>query len=75
MDWWAKADEKAPTRAKVAWEGENDGSKTLEKKIKLYLTTWENPHPKKKVVSLDYVATAPEGLAAPFCVAITAEDK
>jgi hypothetical protein len=41
----------------------------------LFLTTWENPNPKKKVVSLDYVATVPEGPAAPFCVAITAEDK
>jgi hypothetical protein len=29
----------------------------------------------KKVVSLDYVATAPKGAAAPFYVAITAEDK
>jgi hypothetical protein len=74
-DWWVKPGEKEPTRGKVAWEGENEGAKTAGAKIKLYLTTWENPHPKKKVVNLDYVATAPDGPAAPFCVAITAEDK
>jgi hypothetical protein len=75
VDWWAYPDQKAPTRSKVAWEGENEAAKGFEAKIKLYLTTWENPHPKKKVVSLDYVATAPDKSPAPFCVAITAEDK
>jgi hypothetical protein len=39
------------------------------------MTTWENPHPKKKIVSIHYIATAPEGQAAPFCVAIRAEEK
>jgi hypothetical protein len=75
VDWWVKANQEAPTRGKVAWEGDNEAAKDLNAKIKLYLTTWENPHPKKKVVSLDYVATAPDGPAAPFCVAITAADK
>jgi hypothetical protein len=75
VDWWAYPDQKAPTRSKVAWEGENEAAKGFEAKIKLYLTTWENPHPKKKVVSIDYVATAPDKNPAPFCVAITAEDK
>jgi hypothetical protein len=75
VDWWFKAGQKAPSRSKLAWEGENEAAKANEAQIKLYLTTWENPHPKKKVVAIDYVATAPEGPAAPFCVAITAEDK
>jgi hypothetical protein len=75
VDWWAYPDQKAPTRGKVAWEGENEAAKKYEAKVKLYLMTWENPHPKKKVVDIDFVATAPEGEAAPFCVAITAEEK
>src|SRR5581483_7183920 len=75
VDWWVKPGQKEPTRAKVAWEGENDAAKMFEAKIKLFLTTWENPHPKKKVMSLDYVVTAADGPAAPFCVAITADDK
>jgi hypothetical protein len=34
------------------------------------LTTWENPHPGKRIVTLEYVAT--EG--TPFYVAISAEE-
>ncbi|HKI34688.1 MAG TPA: hypothetical protein VKA46_22720 [Gemmataceae bacterium] len=75
VDWWVAPDRKAPTRSKVGWEGENEAVKGSGTKIKLSLTTWENPHPKKKVVSLDYVATAATTDVAPFCVAITAEDK
>jgi hypothetical protein len=75
VDWWFKEGQKAPTRSKVAWEGDNEAAKGNGARLQLYLTTWENPHPKKKVVAIDYVATAPEGVAAPFCVAITAEEK
>ena len=75
VDWWLTADRKEPTKGKVAWSGKNGATADTDTKIQLYLMTWENPHPKKKVVSIDYVATAPDGNAAPFCVAITAEDK
>jgi hypothetical protein len=75
VDWWIPPGRKDPTKGKVAWEGKNEATDGSDTKIQLYLTSWENPHPKKKVVSLDFVATAPDGQAAPFCVAITAEDK
>jgi hypothetical protein len=75
VDWWFREGQKAPTRSKVAWEGDNDAAKDKGARLQLYLTTWQNPHAKKKVVAIDYVATAPEGPAAPFCVAITAEEK
>jgi hypothetical protein len=75
VDWWAYPGQQAPTRAKEAWEGQNEAAKGFDAKIKLYLTTWKNPHPKKKIASLDYVATAAETDVAPFCVAITADDK
>jgi hypothetical protein len=75
VDWWAYPDQKAPTAGKVAWEGENEAAKKYEAKVKLSLMTCENPHPKKKVTTIDFVATAPTGEAAPFCVAITAEEK
>ncbi len=75
VDWWAYPDKKGPTRGKTAWEGENEASKGFDAKIKLYLMTWENPKPDKKVATIDFVATKPEVGAAPFCVAITAEDK
>jgi hypothetical protein len=75
VDWWLTEGRKPPTKGKVAWEGKNKATEDSTTEIKLYLMTWENPHPKKKVVSLDFVAAAPQGLAAPFCVAISAEDK
>jgi hypothetical protein len=75
VDWWLIAGRKEPTKGKVAWAGKNEATEDTSTEIKLYLMTWENPHPKKKVVSLDFVATAPEGAAAPFCVAISADDK
>lgn len=65
VDWWVQPGVADPTRGKVAWEGQNRFSL-----VKLFLTTWPNPHPDKRIRSLDYVATK----AAPFCVAITAEE-
>ena len=74
-DWWVGPDRKDPTRSKVGWEGENAATKERNTKIKLSMSTWENPHPKKKVVSIDYVATEAATDVCPFCVAITAQDK
>ena len=65
VDWWVQPGVSDPTRGKVAWEGQNAFSA-----IKLFLTTWENPNPGKRIATLDYVAT--EG--TPFCVAISAEN-
>jgi hypothetical protein len=65
VDWWVQPGVADPTASKVAWEGQNALSP-----IRLFLTTWQNPSPKKRIVSLDYVATG----GNPFCVAISAED-
>jgi hypothetical protein len=73
-DWWSNADEKDPPRSKIGWEGENEAVKGSGIKIKLWLTTWRNPHPEKEVVSIDYVAAAATTAVAPFCVAITVEE-
>ena len=69
-DWWVSEDAGEVTRGKVAWKGQN--SRAGE--IRLYLVTWENPHPTKRVVSIDYVKIGGTD-AAPFCVAITLEEK
>ncbi|HEV3258442.1 MAG TPA: hypothetical protein VG013_16315 [Gemmataceae bacterium] len=73
-DWWFTGEEKATSRSKVAWEGENEVSKAANAKIRLYLTTWKNPKPGKKVVSIDYLSTKTTA-AAPFCVAMTIEKR
>jgi hypothetical protein len=72
-DWWYTEDSKAPTRAKVAWKGSNDDAKNNGAGIRLYATTWKNPEPTRKVVSIDFGSTNSTD-AAPFCVAITAEE-
>ena len=71
LNWWYTADSKEPTRGKVGWKGDNDDAKSQEAKIRLYVTTWKNPEPARKVVSIDFGSTNAEE-AAPFCVAITA---
>jgi hexosaminidase len=73
-DWWSPAGAPAAAgdKVKVAWEGENEASKAAGNGIRLYLTTWKNPHPGKKVVSIDF-ARSGTTLAGPICVAVTAE--
>lgn len=77
-DWWGYESEKKPTtRAVIAWTGMNHASKNyqdLRMSIRLYLRTWDNPHPDKKVVSFDYVSIN-ETSTAPFLIAVTAETK
>jgi hypothetical protein len=73
LDWWYTGDSREPTRARVAWKGDNDDAKNNGAKIRLYVTTWKNPEPARKVVSIDFVSTNTEK-AAPFCAAITAEE-
>jgi hypothetical protein len=68
VNWWHGPNEGSPSRAQVAWKGAN-----TKANIALYLTTWKNPEPKKKVVSIDFGATTCRYAIRPFCVAITAE--
>ena len=70
-DWWNVDDSKEVERGKVVWEG-TTRSFGRGVQIRLYLATWENPHPEKKVTSITYVSTGTTE-AAPFCVAMTAE--
>jgi peroxiredoxin/regulation of enolase protein 1 (concanavalin A-like superfamily) len=72
-DWWDNDGSKAVTRGKVVWAGQNAASRAEDKSLRLYLAAWENPHPEKKVVSIDLIS-ANASDAAPFCVAITAEE-
>jgi hypothetical protein len=74
-DWFYVEGEKELTRGKVIWKGENARAKQVGAKIRLYLTTWENPKPDKKVISIDYISKKDETVAAPFCVALTLERK
>jgi outer membrane protein assembly factor BamB len=76
-NWWYSPGARPPSRARVVWQGANDDAWTTNRsRIRLYLSTWENPHPTRKVVSIDFVSTnvaLPVPGAAPFCVALTAD--
>lgn len=65
VDWWVQPGVADPTQSKIAWSGQNRFSP-----IKLFLTTWPNPSPEKRILTLDYVMIR----NAPFCVAMTAEE-
>jgi hypothetical protein len=73
-DWWDSQDINQATRSKVVWEGVNAASQKAGGKIRLFLTTWKNPQPKKKVLAID-IETSGMSDAAPFCVAMTMEEK
>jgi hypothetical protein len=46
-------------------------SAAAHKQLRLFTTTWENVAPGVEIKSLDFVS--PQGVTAPFVVAITAE--
>jgi len=70
-DWWEHRPASPVSRGKVVWVGRNGTSRRDNRTLRLYLCVWENPHPGKKIVGIDYVSTKTN--ASPFCVAITAE--
>jgi hypothetical protein len=73
-DWWYYANSPGVSRGKVAWMGKNECAAKSGASIRLYLTTWENPRPKMKVVGIDFLSTKTTP-AAPFCVAMTVQGK
>ncbi len=70
-DWWS-TDQESVSRGQVAWAGSNKVVLKDNHHVRLYLSTWKNPHPEKTVESIDY--SSMKSKAAPFCVAITAEE-
>jgi hypothetical protein len=73
LDWWYDDSSPEPSEAKVAWKGDNALAKGQNKKIRLYQATWENPKPDLKVKTID-ISSNKQTPAAPFCVAMTAEE-
>jgi hypothetical protein len=74
-DWYFVDGEKGVSRGSVVWTGDNKNAQGVGSRLRLYLTTWQNPKPNKKVISIDYISHKDKTVAAPFCVAITVERK
>ena len=70
-DWWTSKQTESVTRATVGWEGANAATRQWNRTLRLYCAMWKNPHPQKKVVSIDFISANTD--AAPFCVAMTVE--
>ncbi len=74
-DWFFREGEEPPTRSKVAWTGNNIGALRYRCRVRLYLSTWENPKPESKIVSIDYIGRKDQSVAAPFCIAMSLEQE
>jgi hypothetical protein len=71
-NWWYR-DDKGCGRAEAAWKGTNAAARQDPGiTLRLYVTRWKNSAPDRKVVSIDFAST--NSPAAPFCVAMTAEE-
>ena len=70
-NWWNN--DQPVSRGRVVWKGSNPRVRARNLTLRLYLTKWTNPRPDKEVTSVDYVST--NTIAAPFCVAMTAEQE
>jgi outer membrane protein assembly factor BamB len=66
-DFTDRGQSSAVTRGKLAWTGANP----LGNKVRIYITTWENPNPDKSVATIDY--SSMNTACSPFCVAVSAE--
>jgi hypothetical protein len=71
-DYWFTDRSPRVTRGKVAWEGDSEAAKRLSCRVRLYVTTWDNPKPGKRVTAIDFVRKTDTG-AAPLCVGLTVE--
>jgi hypothetical protein len=58
--------------AVLAWSGHNPATQSREMELRLYKLTWENPWPDEEVVGIEFASA--QANAAPFLVALTAED-
>jgi hypothetical protein len=72
LDFWDyKGQLPADTNTVIAWEGESPATVRRGLGVRLCRSTFENPHPRKRVETIDYVS-AMAG-SAPFLVALTVE--
>jgi hypothetical protein len=58
-------------RATLAWTGTNLATQGTPSKLRLYCTTWNNPHPSDPITRLDFVSTSSS--SCPFLLAVTAD--
>jgi hypothetical protein len=68
-DWWYNPQTPEAAESAVAWTGTNEASAKAGMVLRIYRTSWVNPHPDLEVASLDF-ASSMAG-SAPFLLALT----
>jgi hypothetical protein len=71
-DFWNDGKAEEVTRGRVVWTGDNDFARQSNNRIRLLLTSWDNPHPRQSPNRIEFIKHN-DTPAAPFCVAITVE--
>jgi hypothetical protein len=71
--WWEFHTGLPETTATVAWRGANGTTDSWGVSLRLYHQTWDNPRPEAEVESVAFESVN-HTIAAPFCVAISAEE-
>ena len=72
LDWWSYPNRRRETRkSEVVWTGENEYSRTFDAGVRLFKTTWTNPHPESEIATIDFASAM--NPPAPFLIAMTAE--
>jgi len=75
-DWWMWNQKESPFMGpdtEMAWEGENELSKSKNYRIRVYATRFENPSPERLIETIDYVRASTSGSATPFLLGLTVE--
>ena len=71
-DWWLNPENSnVPSKARVVWTGLNDAAKSWGESLRLFLTTYDNPHPDREILSVTFESAMKR--SSPFMLAITVE--
>jgi hypothetical protein len=77
LDWWTIPDRGSEaSNGEIAWTGTCEAADRSGVTIRLFLTTWKNPHPEREIKTLDMVTgDQPSGPGAPtpFLVALSGQ--
>jgi serine/threonine protein kinase/WD40 repeat protein len=73
LDWCSQPQE-APAPAVIAWTGQNEKSREIGQRVRLFKTSWVNPFPSVPITRIDLITyPADQVKAKPFLVAVTTE--
>jgi hypothetical protein len=70
-DWHNRDDTKAVTRGALGWKGSSPFARQFNTSLRLFVSSWENPHPRKLITTIDFRSA--NTICAPFCVAMSGE--